>query len=290
MSRSIRGRHPNRRKKYNTSHTYHAIDYEDYRLARQPKPSFGDEDDGPVNQRGESLDRYFWRIAHEKVFRGGPDGHHSQYHQALSRKLERKQRRAKRKQSSYREVRDEFSLDGSTNLSIVGSTSMESPVAEFLVIEVEADGDDGLTHLSLADTWEAAVEEAKTEGRLEGPTFRPGPLIVTDWMVRACRNEIADKLDGLTVSNEDMRAIIAGDVELRRCLLTSYSEGDSGGDHTHGLDTYDREYLLEAFATFIGSNEGWPIMMADEEERDFFLTLVKEAAQSGKLKQIEATA
>lgn len=282
MSRSIRGRHPNRKR-----HFPYWIRQIDEAVMRRANDHVRPADPG---------DRYLWALAHHLVYRGGEDSRKSVRNQAQIKWRHRKMKRAQLRQWAYRHSRDDFSLDEPTNLSIVGSTFMESPVPEFLVIAVDDDGSDGLTYLCEAENFERAVALAVTEGGLDTGAFgiqgayREGPLDITDWMVRACRNEIADKLDGLTVSDEDMRSIIAGDVELRRCLLTSYSKGDKGGDHTRGLDTYDREYLLEAFATFIGSNEGWPMAMADEEEHVFFLDLVKEATQSGKLTQIEATA
>lgn len=163
---------------------------------------------------------------------------------------------------------------------------------EFLVIQVEEDGHDGLTHLCEAETFEAAIAIAATEGGLSGSFgipggFREGPTQITDWMVRACRNELADKLDGAAPSDADMRTIIAGDVELRRCLLTSYSGVDAGGDHDRGLDTYDREYLLEAFATdFLESPFGWPNNGSEEHETVYFLQLIMDAVKDGRLKPI----
>ncbi len=258
MSRSIRGRH-HRRKHYSTHPHYRHITLAIFRLARIPKPLYADRDA-----------RWEWEKAHHQVFRGGGWGHHSDYHQCVVRKIDRKRRRAQEKQ--------EFSLDRVEGCYKVGSKSMESPLAEFLVIEVE-NGKDGLAHLCEAESWEAAVEDAKDEGCLDGP-FRQGDTTVTEGMVRLCVNEIKSLL-GVIVPDQSMRDIIGSDRELRQQLTAHYRE--TPGDSLGGLDTFERDLLCEAFATFLGSNEGWPLNMASEEESEFFLDLVRIAVKDNKI-------
>jgi hypothetical protein len=159
---------------------------------------------------------------------------------------------------------------------------VESPLPEFLVIENE-NGHDGLAHLCEAETWEAAIQNARDEGRLDTPDFRQGSTVVQDGMVRLCTNEIKNLIN-IIVSDQTMREIIASDRELRQQLLAFYS--DVPADTTGGLDTFERDYLCEAFASFIGSNEGWPVNMATEEETDFFLELVGIAVKDGKLETV----
>ena len=156
---------------------------------------------------------------------------------------------------------------------------MTDTLTEYLVIEVE-DGHDGLAYLCEAESWAAAVQMARDEGRLSTEEFRQGDTTVTKGMVRLCVEEIKS-LIGVIVPDDTMRQMIADDRELRQQLTSAYRDAsDEGSD---SLDTFERDLVCEAFAIFLGSNEGWPLNMATEDESEFFLDLVRVAIKEGKL-------
>lgn len=266
MSRSIRGRHPARKR-----HFPYWIRQIDEAVMRRANDHELPADAG---------ERYLWALAHHLVYRGGEDSRKSVRNQAQIKWRHRKMKRASLKQWAYRHAREEFSLDDTANLSIVGSKSTESPMSLFLVIEVDEENRDGCAHMCDAPNWEAAVEDAKLQGHMEGPNFRSGDVTVTEGMVQLCVNEVKDLL-GVIVPTDTMRTLIVGDNDLRQQLTAFYREADpaNGG----GLDTYERDMVCEAFAQFVGSNEGWPLNMATEAESEFFLDLVRVAVKEGQL-------
>lgn len=96
--------------------------------------------------------------------------------------------------------------------------------------------------------------------------------MIIDAMALACQVDL-NSFGGLDVRIEDLKTILEADKDLYAQLEDSYDFKSYNGNH--GLDTYDRDYVFDAFAKFIGG-EYWPCNMdTGTEYHDTFTKLLQ---------------
>jgi hypothetical protein len=100
--------------------------------------------------------------------------------------------------------------------------------------------------------------------------------LITDAMVKNCLDQL-DDWGGVTMTPEQVKDLISKDRKLLGVLVAYYSET------TTGLDTQDREILLEAFARDIAGGSRWPMYGDSQEVKDAFMAAVLQAVKDGKL-------
>lgn len=81
--------------------------------------------------------------------------------------------------------------------------------------------------------------------------------MIIDAMATACRVDL-ETFGGIQVNLDDLKTILNQDTALYKQLDESYNFETYNGEH--GLDTYDRDYVFDAFAKFIGGDY-WPCNM-----------------------------
>lgn len=100
-----------------------------------------------------------------------------------------------------------------------------------------------------------------------------GGNMIVENMAKACQFDL-NRLSGVEVDLTDIKTILSFDKDLYDQLYESYDF--STYDGSRGLDTYDRGYVMDAFAKFIGSDY-WPCNgeHGSEYEQKFIEQLIK---------------
>lgn len=97
--------------------------------------------------------------------------------------------------------------------------------------------------------------------------------MINDNMAKACQYDL-NRLSGVDVDLVDIKTILSTDKFLYDLLNESYDF--STYDGSRGLDTYDRGYVMDAFAQFIGGDY-WPCNgeHGSDREQNFIELLIK---------------
>lgn len=102
--------------------------------------------------------------------------------------------------------------------------------------------------------------------------------MIIEAMALACKVDL-ESFGGITVKIDDMKTLLEQDTALYDQLEDSYNFKTYDG--ARGLDTYDRDYVFDAFAKFIGG-EHWPCYMdtGTEYSDNFTKLLIKYEEES----------
>lgn len=98
--------------------------------------------------------------------------------------------------------------------------------------------------------------------------------MIINAMALACKVDL-ESFGGVEVKLDDMKIMLENDKELYDMLEDAYEFGKYDG--SRGLDTYERDYVFDSFAKFIGGEQGWPCNMdrGTEYSDNFVKLLIK---------------
>lgn len=104
---------------------------------------------------------------------------------------------------------------------------------------------------------------------------------LTQGMIERCIREITRK-SGVVLSSDQAKSLIETDQELVDALIELYP--DRPGNEDGGLDTYERDWLFDNFAKYVGQDH-WPMFGDDPEYQKQFVDAVCQAVKDGKIER-----
>ncbi len=99
--------------------------------------------------------------------------------------------------------------------------------------------------------------------------------------LRCAIHEIEDRA-GVTMPITALRRLVFTTKGVNQRSFKGYSSRSRWSDR-EGMDTLDREEALDLFATYIGADDGWPILMDAPEKHQRFVELIHQGVAEGKL-------